>query len=626
MKQWNREWNKENKRRKTYDDAKKKRRAILISVILGILIIIATVCGILYATTDMFKSNSVLFEKYARQLLENLDDVMNEEYMNEIEEILNNNKLTSNTTVTMNYNENGDTSNPINNIQMNISGKEEKVAGYHYKDITLKQNDETLAGIEYLEDGNIAGVRLNGIRQYLSTNTENKDENEIYNLYELIHTDIPEVLGLNSEECNSLKEKYIGIIWKNIANATFSKQSGMLIEINGAQYNTNVYSITITKEQFNNIYLQILEELGKDEIILSKIEAIDSKLNEYHNFLQDGEISNLKQEFIDEINNTIQNIQNFNIGNDERTISVFESNGIAISLSIDTEKDFTGLDVVNGESTNFINILGNEKIEDGEKENSFDFKIEKTAAINDETIAIQYNIVEEGEKITNECHISRKMENSNVHSNIEFVRNVGQNALKITAETSTDIVNDFEEKEELVENENNIIMEKLNDEQKENVRNNVKENITNQINTFLQVLPMEKINQMLVNLNLMEEELDDLSGEGTVTEVEKNRFNSKFELYEGEHITKERIEELIDVVKDDLQDVRITNYREEGLEQEKFPLEYRLIIEKGTNNTELAESVINYIEEKYTQEFSVRLEYDEATGLINNIYITVMEN
>ena len=605
---------------------RKKRRAILISVILGILIIIATICGILYATTDMFKSNSVLFEKYARQLLENLDDVMNEEYMNEIEEILNNNKLTSNTTVTMNYNENGDTSNPINNIQMNISGKEEKVAGYHYKDITLKQNDETLAGIEYLEDGNIAGVRLNGIRQYLSTNTENKDENEIYNLYELIHTDIPEVLGLNSDEWNSLKEKYIGIIWKNIANATFSKQSGMVIEINGTQYNTNVYSITITKEQFNNIYLQILEELGKDEIILSKIEAIDSKLNEYHNFLQDGEISNLKQEFIDEINNTIQNIQNFNIGNDERTISVFESNGIAISLSIDTEKDFTGLDVVNGESTNFINILGNEKIEDGEKENSFDFKIEKTAAINDETIAIQYNIVEEGEKITNECHISRKMENSNVHSNIEFVRNVGQNALKITAETSTDIVNDFEEKEELVENENNIIMEKLNDEQKENVRNNVKENITNQINTFLQVLPMEKINQMLVNLNLMEEELDDLSGEGTVTEVEKNRFNSKFELYEGEHITKERIEELIDVVKDDLQDVRITNYREEGLEQEKFPLEYRLIIEKGTNNTELAENVINYIEEKYTQEFSVRLEYDEATGLINNIYITVMEN
>ena len=605
---------------------RKKRRAILISVILVILIIIATVWCVLYATTDMFKPNSVLFEKYARQLIDNLDDVINEDHMAEMEEILNNNKLTSNTTATVNYNENGDTSNPINNIQMNISGEEEKTTGYHYKDITLTQNDETVAGFEYIEEGNIAGVRLNGIRQYLSTNVENKDENEIYNLYELIHTDIPGLLGLNSDEWNTLKEKYIGIIWGDIANATFSKQSGIAIEINGTQYNTNVYSITITKEQFNNIYIQLLQELEKDEIILSKIEALDNKFNEYHNFMQDGESSNLKQDFIDEINSTIQKIENFNIGNDERTISIFESNGIAISLSIDTEKDFTGLDVVNGEGSNFINILGNEKIEEGEKENSFDLKIEKTAATNDETITIQYNTVEEGEKTTNECTVSRKMENSNVNSQIDLGRSVGQNSLNIAIETNTNIVNDFEEKEELVDNENNIIIESLNDEQKENVRNNVEGNITNQINTFLQVVPIENINQMLINLNLMEEELDDLSGEGTVTEVEKNRFNSIFELYEGEHITKERVEELINIAKDNLEDVRITNYREQENESERFPLEFRLVIERGTENADLAESVIEYIEEKYTQEFSVRLEYDETTGLVNSIYITVMEN
>ena len=605
---------------------RKKRRAILISVILVILLIIAIVYGVLYATTDMFKSNNELFEKYGRQLFNNLDEVLNEVHMSEMEEILNNNKLTSNTTVTINYNEDGNTSHPINNIQMNIEGEEEKVAGYQYKDITLTQNNETIAGVEYIEDGSIAGVRLNGIRQYLSTNIENKDENEIYNLYELIHTDIPGLLGLNSDEWNTLKEKYIGIIWGNIANATFSKQSGVAIEINGTQYNTNVYSITITKEQFNNIYLQILEELEKDEMILSKIENIDNKLNEYHNFMQDSERSNLKQDFIDEIDSTIQKIQNFNIGNDERTISVFESNGVAISLSIDTEKDFAGLDVVNGEGTNFINILGNEKIEDGEKENSFDFKIEKTAAVNDENITVQYSTVKEGEKTTNECSASRKMENSNMNSNINFSRSVGQNSLEIVAETVTNIVNEFDEKEELVENENNIIIENLNDEQKENARNNVEENITNQTNTFLQVVPMGNINQMLINLDLMEKELDDLSGSVTVTEVEKNRFNSTFQLYEGEHITKERVEELIDIAKEDLKDVKITDYRKEGLEEETFPLEYRLVIERGTDNTELAESVIAYIEEKYTQEFSVRLEYDETTGLVNNIYITVMEN
>ena len=603
---------------------RKKRRAILISVILVILIIIATVCIVLYATTDMFKSNNVLFEKYARQLLDNLDSVLNEDHMSEMEEILNNNKLTSNTIATINYNENGDTSNPINNIQMNISGEEEKTTGYHYKDITLTQNDETVAGLEYIEDGNIAGVRLNGIRQYLSTNVENKDENEIYNLYEFIHTNIQELLGLNSDEWNTLKEKYIGIIWKNIANATFSKQSGVAIEINGTQYNTNVYSVTITKEQFNNIYIQVLEELKKDEIILSKIEAVDNKLNEFYDFMQDGQSSNLKQDFIDEIDSTIQKIQNFNIGNDERTISVFESNGVAISLSIDTEKDFTGLDVVNGANSNFINILGNEKSVEEEKENSFDFKIQKTAMKNDEEINIQYNTVEEGEKITNECIITRKMENANVNCDIKFNRNVGQNTLEIAIETITNIVNDFEEKQELVENENNIMIENLDDSQKENVRNNVEQNITNQINTFLQVVPLENINQMLRNINLMEEELDDISGEGNVTEVEKNRFNSTFELFEGEDITKERVEELINIAKENLADVRISNYKEQG--DEKLPLEYRLVIERGTDNSELAENVIAYIDEKYNEDFSVRLEYDETTGLVNNIYITVMKN
>lgn len=604
---------------------RKKRRAILISVILVILLIIATICTVLYATTDMFKSNDVLFEKYARQLLENLDDIFNEDHMAEMEGILNNNKLTSETTATVNYNENGDTSHPINNIQMNILGEEEKATDYNYKDITVTQNDETVVGAEYIEDGTIAGVRLNGIRQYVSTNIDNEDENKVYNLYELIHTDIPGLIGLNSDEWNILKEKYVGIIWGNIVNANFSKQTGMVLEINGAQYNTNVYSVTITKEQFNNIYIQVLQELEKDEIILSKIEAIDNKINEYHNFIQDGKTSNIKQEFIDKIDNTVKKIQNFNIGNDERTISVFESNGVAISLSIDTEENFVGIDVINGEGSNFINILGNEKIEEEEeKENSFDLKIEKTAAANDEAITIQYNTVEEGKEITNKCDISRKMENSNVNSNINFSRNVGQDVLEIAVENVTNIVNDFEEKEELIENENNIMIESLNDEQKENVRNNVKENIENQINTFLQVVPLENINQMLINLNLKEEELDDLSGEGNVTELEKNRFNSTFELFEGEHITKERVEELIDIVKENLGDVRITNYREQG--EERIPTEYRLVIERGVQNTELAESVIAYIEEKYAQEFSVRLEYDETTGLVNNIYITVMEN
>lgn len=601
---------------------RKKRIAVKISVTLIVVIILVVV--VLYIKTDMFKSNQTLFSKYARQLFDNMNVILNEAYIEQMEEIINNNKLTSETTVTLNYTGNGENTNPINNIQMNISGQEEKASGYNYKNITLSQNEETLFGVEYIEDNQVAGVRLNGIRQYVSTNIESENENEIYNLYNFIHTDIAELLKISEDEWNVLKEKYLGIILEDITNANFSKQSGVALEIDGTQYTANAYSVTITKEEFNNIYIQVLEELEKNEIILSKIESIDSEINKYHDLLQDGKVSDMKQEFIDRIQDEIQTIQNSNIGNDERTISVYEANGVAISLLIDTEENSIGLDFIQKEGMNFVNLFGNEKIEEGEEENTFDISVEKKLSTNDESINVIYTIVEEGEETTNECNTHTKIEDSNINSNINLIRSVGENTLELQIEAVANIVDDFEEKQELVEDENNILIENLDEEQEETVRSTIEENIANQVNAILQVISLDDVNQMLINLKLKEEELDDISNGGIVTEAERNRFNSTFELFEGEHISKERVEELINLAKEDLGEVRISNYREER--EGRIPLEYRLVIERNTDNSELAKSVIDYIEENYSEEFSIRLEYDDTTGLVNNIYMTVMEN
>ena len=601
---------------------RKKRIAVKISVTLIVVIILVVV--VLYIKTDMFKSNQTLFSKYARQLFDNMNVILNEAYIEQMEEIINNNKLTSETTVTLNYTGNGENTNPINNIQMNISGQEEKASGYNYKNITLSQNEETLFGVEYIEDNQVAGVRLNGIRQYVSTNIESENENEIYNLYNFIHTDIAELLKISEDEWNVLKEKYLGIILEDITNANFSKQSGVALEIDGTQYTANAYSVTITKEEFNNIYIQVLEELEKNEIILSKIESIDSEINKYHDLLQDGKVSDMKQEFIDRIQDEIQTIQNSNIGNDERTISVYEANGVAISLLIDTEENSIGLDFIQKEGMNFVNLFGNEKIEEGEEENSFDISVEKNLSTNDESINVIYTIVEEGEETTNECNTHTKIEDSNINSNINLIRSVGENTLELQIEAVANIVDDFEEKQELVEDENNILIENLDEEQEETVRSTIEENIANQVNAILQVISLDDVNQMLINLKLKEEELDDISNGEIVTEAERNRFNSTFELFEGEHISKERVEELINLAKEDLGEVRISNYREER--EGRIPLEYRLVIERNTDNSKLAKSVIDYIEENYSEEFSIRLEYDDTTGLVNNIYMTVMEN
>ncbi len=598
---------------------RKKRRVILVSVIVVILIIISAILIALYATTDMFKSNDVLFNKYASQLIDNMKIIFNEDNMSEMEDILSRNKLSSNSTGKIEYTENGNADNPINNVQIKISGQDEESTGYKYRDFQISQNEDILLGAEYIEENNIAGVRLNGIRQFLSTNAPNEGNSELNTVNRLLNTNIQEILGLNSEEIETLKNKYIGILVNNISTASYSKQKGVVLEINGTQYNTNVYTITITKEQFNNIYIQILEEMQKDEIILSKIESIDNKINEYYSLTQSWETSNLKQQFIDKISETIEEIKNTNIGNDQRTISVFETNGTAISFSIDTEEYFAGVDVVNTNENNFINILGNEKVEENEKENSFDLKIQKTPLQNDETITINYDIVEEGEKTTNEFTVSRKMEQTKVNNNISISRSVGENNINISIEDVIDIVNDFEEREELKE-ENNVILENLNDEQKESVINNIRQNITEQLNRFQAVVPTDRIEDMLVGLKLMEEKAETISNEG-ITEAERTRFNSDFELYVGEDVEKERLKELMNVVKGNLKEIRISEYEENSYADEKEPLEYRLGIERGKDNSELAERFIEYIDEKLNQNCSVRLEYDETTGLVNNVYI-----
>ena len=603
--------------------ARKKRRTVLIlSILVALVLIILVTLLILYNVTDMFKSNDVLFSKYTSQLVDNLYTIYDKAYISEMEEIQKNNKLSFNTTAKVEYTEDGNADNPINNIQMNIQGEEENASSYDYKDISLTQDEENLAEFEYVQDGDISGIRLNGIRQYLSTNINN--DNRITAINNIFNTNIEEFITLTSEEFMTLKDKYMQIIMDNITNANYSNQKGIVLEINGIQYNTNSYSLTITKEQFNNIYIKILEEIQKDDIILSKIEAIDNKINQYYYLIQSEETSNLKQDFVDKISESIKEIQSSNIGNNQRTISVFETDGVAISLSIDTEESFMGLDVVNTEGNNFINLLGNEKTEE-ETANSFDLKVQKVSQINNEELTINYDKMESGKEITNQFIINRKMENNQISNNINISRSVNQNEINISIDKIIDIINNFEEKENLVENENNIIFENLDDEQKENVKNNLEENMNNQIDTVLQVVPLEDIDSMLVNLELAKEKVEDISNEGTVTEVERTRFNFDFELFEGENVTKDRVKELAQFVQGNLKDIRITQYEEQsGNSDERIPLEYRLIIERNTDNSELVERFVNYIDEGRSDNFSVRLEYDETTGLVSDVYVTVV--
>ena len=213
------------------------------------------------------------------------------------------------------------------------------------------------------------------------------------------------------------------------------------------------------------------------------------------------------------------------------------------------------------------------------------------------------------------------MENSKVTSNVTWNRKYEKNSLNVSLVSNIDIVNDFENKIELKDNKDNILFDKLNDEQKENVKNSMNNNWNNQTEQLKTVITYEQIQTILRNMKIIKNEAENISSEGTTTEAEKTRFNSGLELFAGEKISEERIEDLINTAKNNLEDIKITKYDEESNSEKKDPLEYKLVIKKDAKNEELANKFITYIKEKGNGTYTVTMEYDQESGLINNIYI-----
>ncbi len=597
---------------------RKKRRLLLILSIIVILIILAIAYIVVYQKTDMLKTNDVLFNKYATQIFQNMEPTFNQDNMLEMLDVLEKNKLSTETTFKVNYKEDNDESNTINKVEMSINGQEEKNENYNYKNVKIKDSDNDLMGFECINEQDVKAVRLDKIKQFLSTE---KDDNGISELNDLVNLKIEGTFGISDEQVKKISEKYLNIIKNNISNATYSKKKGVTLEIDGKRYDTNSYSMTITKEKFNDVYIKVLEEIKKDDDILSWLDNIDKKINEYYQVIKRDETSNKKDEFVEKVENEIQDIQNSNIGNDERTITVYENQKRAISISIDTEEEKSGIDVINTSKTNYINILKDEKNKDDDQKNSIDFKIERNKDTNNNSIKVDYTKTTDGKEIKNNFTIDEKMENSKVTSNVTWNRKYEKNSLNVSLVSNIDIVNDFENKIELKDNKDNILFDKLNDEQKENVKNSMNNNWNNQTEQLKTVITYEQIQTILRNMKIIKNEAENISSEGTTTEAEKTRFNSGLELFAGEKISEERIEDLINTAKNNLEDIKITKYDEESNSEKKDPLEYKLVIKKDAKNEELANKFITYIKEKGNGTYTVTMEYDQESGLINNIYI-----
>ena len=615
----------------------RKKRIALAIAIPSIIVIIIIITGILlYLNTDMFKSNKTLFFKYFGKNSENIKEIEEIFESTEYEKNLQNNKYTDDINIKVNYTNNlqttsEDNSNTINNVKLLIKGEEDKNNKYSYKDFKLEKDkniatntenqsssensnesnnkEQNIMEVEYIKNDNNYGIRFSDLfKQYLLVENNNlKDLFRKIGYSEQELENVPDSIEINDitlsdikfteDEIKQLSEKYSEIINKKVSKEKFEKNSKQVITINEKNITTNAYILKLTNEELNNLYVDLLESLKQDEIILNKIESIQNKINSIN--INSSESKDLKEIFAEEIDLQIERINKTNIGNQETKIIVYENSGKTIRTAIQGKDYEINFDYINTQDEKNIElIVKKDEIE------TYNIKLKKDKDgikldiySNDETnpikISLEQNKNESDKKCSN--NINLKYENAN-------------SKLEVSAEQEINIVDNFEN-ENTLNDQNSILLNGLEKEQLQAVLNQVSEEVQQKINSISEEVKINDIQEILEELGIINKQQNIEAG--GITETEKNRFNSKFEILKGEELDNENVLKVVEAVKDNIINAQVDTNEEIKIE-----------ISRNESNQDIEKSLEEYIKKEKDKKYDIKIEYDEDTELVKYIIMT----
>ena len=617
--------------------ARKTRIAlVLITIVLTILIIIG-ILAFLYLKTDTFKSSEELFAKYFIKGFDAIDIIKYEDKL-QIENTLENNKYTSELQGNIEYTTNLGTDREnknsyINQVGIKVKSNIDKMNNYKYQDISIESENEKYIGLEYLKEDKNYGVRLNDVKQFISNDDE---ENELlknigiqnFNII-ISETNLSNIFNFTEQEKQKLINTYTNVIKANIQKNKYFKQKNTLITIYNGDMQTNAYGIKMTIEEYNNLYIKILEKVQNDEIILSRIDLLEEVIKQkYPDYKYE---KSMKETFVDNIKEKIKDIQNNNIGNDEVKITIYENKGNTVRIAIEKQTQKILLDTYNNKIKIDMYEIGYETTEKSiniekdntETENNFTFEYEDKK--NDETlkkIQLQY---------------SQNLDSNNIKQKTKLLISNKKYEGILNLEDDIKIVEEFEN--EVNSKKDNISIGTLNEEQVNMVIGVLQENIKEQFNNLYAVVSKQEYKEMLQNLEIINKDSIQISENGEVTETERKRFNSQFEFFASENLTQDNIKELINTLKNNVSDIKVLFDNGEiqeldmnKLESSEDPSDYSKQIKgivfyikpNATNETKVND-IIEYIQ-NYNQDnmYTVSIEYDNS-GLINIINAKIQE-
>ena len=342
---------------------KKKGLLIAIIIILVLLVLAGGTFAYLYFGTDLLKTDKQLFAKYLMQLGDEekglfpkaLDDFL---VKKETTTYQNNGELSSNYSLT----DTNDTSmneviNIMNNSKIQFQGSVDNANLKREENITLSYPDSVSLPFKYKSEGDIYAIQAD----ILSPSYIGIENNNLKELAQKFGTtdvsQIPDKIELNSidslnftdEELKHIRENYIMPIYNNLADEKFTTTENA--------DGTKTHILTLTYTEALNIYIQTLETLKNDTMMLNKIISINSKIS--------GETNYTVEELSQTIQDTIDDLQNANtdsLSEGNIIININQKDGITNNISV-VVANFTFIFTKSFHNENLsynFNILGDE--------------------------------------------------------------------------------------------------------------------------------------------------------------------------------------------------------------------------------------------------------------------------
>lgn len=570
-----------------------KKLIIVISVIL-IIALASAVFAYLFLMTDIFKSNKELFAEYFGQNEEIIQKITDSKTIEVYKNLKNESKYESNTNIKVSYSEGGEISNPLNDLSAKLDIQKDDEEQYTYMDGQILYKDEKYLETEFIKENDIYGIRFPYAIQQFITVKNDENINDIMSDIGLTteqtenSTNLLENLINNKEEMIKLKNKYLNIVASKVANGKFEKQKDAVITYNNNTVKTNAYTVLLSKEQVEELLIELLNNLKNETEIQDKESAvtiIDEAIQEISGELEIPEIKITVYEYN---KNTIR--------------TVFEIDGHNISIeNIEQDKEIkTRITYTNDNS---------------EQEMQVEIDISKTNNENEEKFEVIVNVLEGTEEytITLSNIMQLSQEQINVDTEIDYKQDI--TTISLAMDNNLKIGQDLE-KSQTLENGNSRLISSLEKEKRKQLIGIIKNIVVQKTS--------ERINFLTEKMKTNNNETENVENQNETSQVEINKFNAKFEFYTGEEVSAENVKMLLELVKNNMSGYEFIQSEAQENSTSVIPEDnkanIRISIEKDKTDEEGIKKVLEKI--STSKKYKVSINYKESNGIIEYINIT----